>query len=150
MAYLGFNDGTGYVVLRNVMPAPADRFANFVTERRPVGDMAMPLTTGRRVMWTFREEIRCSFSLPYLSPRSLGGDEPTLSRALRFQLHARKGGAFDVAVEDESGQAVQSGYLADGADVTIELADPADRFYTLTLTVVLPNILRPVYGGYVP
>lgn len=147
MAGIGFNDGTGFVQLRNVFPAPGDRFRGWTPDARPVGDTGIVLATGRREVWEYRTQYTAAFSLEGLSPRAAVG-ESSLARAQRFQLHARRGGVFDVAVEDVVGTPTVGGcWLAEGADVTITLADPASLLYTLSIVIAAPAPLVCVYGG---
>lgn len=146
MAFLGFNDGTGYIELRNVFPAPANRFRGWTPDARPIGDTGIVLATGRREVWSYRTQHTASFALEGLSPRAAVG-ESTLSIARRFQLHARGGGLFDVGVEDLVGTPPVVCWLAEGGDVTLTLADPGALLYTVSLVAASSAPMACVYGG---
>lgn len=146
MARITYTNPIGDRVLRPVFSAPGDRLRGWTPDARPVGDAGIILSSGRRELWTYRTDFTASFILPGIVPAS-ASPECTLARALEFQAYARAGNFFNVAVEDAVGTPSVTCWLAEGADVTIALADPGALLYTVSLTVAAASPLVCVYGG---
>lgn len=69
MAVITFNDGAA-ATLRNVYPAPGDRFANWTPITRPFGDSVPRLSDAALTMFRQRTDYGASFDLPGLSVRN--------------------------------------------------------------------------------
>ena len=149
MAYLGFNDGTGYVTLRGVFAAPMNRFRSFQPSAIPVGPSVDSLATGARTLWQYRTDYLVALELPFISPRSYGGESGVL-RAQRLCLHLLAGGAVDVGVEDDAATAVNSCRLAPSAQPSLSLESPQDMLYTFASTFRSSTPFVSVYGGVRP
>jgi hypothetical protein len=63
MAAIQWNDGSGTLTLRNVYPAPANRFSNWTPMSKPFGDAVNRLSDGGLVMMRYRTDYGASFDL---------------------------------------------------------------------------------------
>ena len=151
MAYIGFNDGSGYASLRGVFAGANTRFRNFSPRTVPVGVAVSSLETGRRSFWRHRTDHLVDIELPFISARVYDG-ESGLARANRLAVHLLRGGLVDLAVEDDSSTPIVVGcWLADGATASVALEDRVAMFYTFSAT--LANNTTPffaTYGGFRP
>jgi hypothetical protein len=151
MAYLGFNDGSGYVALRGIIPAPGNRFRGFTPSQVPIGPSVAPLSTGRRTQWTYRTEFRVALELPFLSARTTMGESGTV-RAGRLIAHLLRGGLVDVFVEDGVDVAGKLNcWLTEGAEPSLTLENPQDMLYTLSVSLSRGgDPFVALYGGLLP
>ena len=148
MAFIGFNDGSGYVSLRGVFAAPMNRFRGFSPSVTPVGPTVTRLSDGTRSVWEYRTDYIVSLQLPFISPRVYSGEFGTV-RAYRLMLHLMRGGVVDVGVEDASSP-TNSCRLAEGATPTLALDDPQSMLYTFAATFRSATPFTAIYGGFVP
>jgi hypothetical protein len=146
MAYIGFNDGSGYVELRGRLPAPLNRFRSFSPTSQPVGPSVTRLSDGTRSLWEYRTDELVSLELPFITPRVHSGESGT-ARAQRLILHLMRGGAVDVAVEDGT-TAINSCRLAEGSTPALVLESPQDRFFTFSATFRSATRFTALYGGF--
>lgn len=135
MAEITFTDAIGAATLRNAYGAPADRFANWTPITRPVGDSAVAQGTGARSMFRFRDDYMASFELRGISSHATSGVAP-IDVADRLIYHLLNGGTCSVATEDADANTYATCGLAPGADPQLQLADPQNLEYTLTLTLI--------------
>lgn len=148
MAQLTFNDGTGSVSLRGVLPAPIDRFRGFSPTVQPVGPSVTRLSDGTRSLWEYRTDYLVSLELPFISPRVYNGESGTL-RAHRLILHLLRGGTVDVDVQDGT-TAANTARLAEGSTPSLVLESPQDMLYTFSATFRSATRFTAIYGGLIP
>jgi hypothetical protein len=135
VASIVFTDAVGAATLTNGKNAPADRFSNWVTDSQPIGESAARQSDGAITMFRFRDEFGARFSLARIPVVTTGGVR-LVDVAARLVYHLLNGGTCAVNTADAETNSYATCGLKPGTTPSLELADPQNLEYTLTLALI--------------
>ena len=135
MAQISWNDGTSKNLF-NGLPAPADRFEDWVTWPNTIGATAVGLGSGIRYTEIYRVSWLVSFSLRHI-PRGAYSEDTAAFGQLRIAeliAHLQAGGTCSLQTGD-TGNRNYTCNLPEGVEIDRPFYDPELREYTLSLTL---------------
>ena len=131
MATITFNDGSGSQTISSAWPAPANRFNNWISKRRPIGERATAVGDGKRYQFALRTDYGASFQLDGIADNATNQDKLT-----DFEAWANAGGEFTVTTADPSGTHTYS-ECALAPDVDVQFVkDRKRKCISLVLDVI--------------
>jgi hypothetical protein len=144
MASISFTDAIGAAVLSNGLPAPADRFAEWLPLYERVGPQRVAGGTGDSYHFPLRHDYGARFVLPQVPAASLD-----VAVRLKAYLESVDAARISVATGDSSNRTYATCTLWPGSTVELVLVDPAEQRYDVRLSVLdrqtTPGPMRCVY-----
>jgi hypothetical protein len=129
-----FNDGAA-ATLTNGKAVPGDRFSNWVTVTKPVGDSANRQSDGALSMFVFRTDYGATFELTQIPVAVVGGVR-SVDVAARLIAWLMRGGTCTVATGDVETNSYATCGLMPGTTPTLTLSDKRSLEYTLSLALI--------------
>lgn len=123
------------VVLTNGKPAPGNRFANWVTQTKPIGDSAHRQSDGALSTFVYRTDYGASFDLPGIPVAAVAGERMT-DYADRLIAWLLQGGAVWVETGDAAANIYGTCGLMPGTTPSLTLTDRVNLEYTLRLSLI--------------
>ena len=129
MPKIDFTDVLGAATVQSGWPTPANRFANWVPNARPIGEGANALGDGRRYLFEFRVDNTAAFEIP-------GIPHTDLDIVLRLCAHLVGGGFCAVTTDDTLASIYSECGLAPDTEPELSFSDRPTLEYTLRLTLL--------------
>ena len=126
---------TPSIQLWNGKPAPGDRFANWQTLTRPIGDSARRQSDGALSLFIYRTDYGASFELPGI-PVALVSGERLADYADRLVAWLQQGGACQVNTNDAETNLYPVCGLMPGTTPELAFTDRVNLEYTLRLSLI--------------
>lgn len=130
-----FVDSIGAATLKNGKPTPADRFANWNEDPRPIGESAVRQSDGATMLFLFRRDYGASFELRHIPIAAVGGVR-LVEIANRLKMHLLEGGTCAVNTGDTSSSSYATCGLMPGTTPAVVQADPALLEYTFSASLI--------------
>jgi hypothetical protein len=130
-----FTDAIGAATLKNAKPVPGDRFANWVTMSKPIGDSANRQSDLALSMFRLTDSYGATFELTQIPVAAASGVR-LVDVADRLIYWLLSGGSCAVNTGDVDGNAYASCGLMPGTTPALTMSDKRNLEYTLSLALV--------------